>query len=329
MGLLGAGRLVTGAEVEAMSTAELEGQVEEIEVYARMLPAQKLRVVEALQRRGLVVAMTGDGINDAPALKKADVGVAMGITGTDVSRESADMILTDDNFASIVAAVEEGRGIFANTRKYLTYLFSSNIGEIGLMAAAGLLGLPMPLTAVQILYVNLATDGLPALALAAEPSEGGLMRRGPRKMGAGIFDPGVITLMFLGGAWSAAANLGLMVWALAADRSLAEARTLAFASLVFMEFFKAYCFRSGHRSAFHRPLGNAWLNLAILWEVLLLVVVVMVPVFHGSFGGFSLTGPDWVTALCVAASVVPVLEAGKWALARRAAARDEQATLHG
>jgi P-type Ca2+ transporter type 2C len=169
LGILKGGRVVTGAELEQMSDAELGRAAESIAVYARVSPSHKLRVVEALQKQGHVVAMTGDGVNDAPALKRADIGVAMGITGTDVAREAAAMTLTDDNFASIVAAVEEGRGIFGNIKKYLMFLLSSNVGEIGLMAGATLLGLPLPLTAVQILYVNLATDGLPALALAVDP----------------------------------------------------------------------------------------------------------------------------------------------------------------
>jgi Ca2+-transporting ATPase len=188
--------------------------VEAISVYARVSPAHKLRVVTAWQEHGHIVAMTGDGVNDAPSLKKADIGIAMGITGTDVTKEAAAMTLTDDNFASIVAAVEEGRGVFGNIKKYLMYLLSSNIGEIGLMAGSALLGLPLPLTAVQILYVNLATDGLPALALAVDPPEKGLMKRKPRDPRTGIFTRPVVTLMVLGGIWSTLINLGLFTWAL-------------------------------------------------------------------------------------------------------------------
>jgi P-type Ca2+ transporter type 2C len=187
LGLLKTGRVVTGAELEAMSDEQFKLEVETIDVYARVSPAHKLRVVTALQANEHIVAMTGDGINDAPALKKADIGIAMGITGTDVTKEAAAMTLTDDNFASIVAAVEEGRGVFGNIKKYLMYLLSSNIGEIGLMAGSALLGLPLPLTAVQILYVNLATDGLPALALAVDPPETDLMKRKPRNPKTGIF----------------------------------------------------------------------------------------------------------------------------------------------
>jgi P-type Ca2+ transporter type 2C len=312
LAVLGDGRVVTGAELEAMSEKELRSRVEGIEVYARMLPAQKLRIVTALQERGHVVAMTGDGVNDAPALRKAEVGVAMGITGTDVTREAADITVTDDNFASIVAAVEEGRCIFANTRKYLSYLFSSNIGEVGLMAGAGLVGLPMPLTAVQILYVNLATDGLPALALAADPSDRDLMRRAPRNPRGGIFTRRLLALMLLGGVWSALSNLGLYSWALGAGRPLTEARSLAFVTLVLMEFIKAFCFRSHRRSILDHPLANRWLNLAILWEILLLGAVIYVPLFHRAFGGARLTLQDWGVALLFAATIVPVLEIGKW-----------------
>ena len=163
------GSVVTGTELDAISDDVLRERVGDIEVYARVSPAHKLRVVGALQACGEVVAMTGDGVNDAPALRKADIGIAMGITGTDVTKEAGEMTLTDDNFASIVAAIEEGRGIYGNIKKYLMYLLSANIGEIGLVAGASALGLPMPLSAVQILYVNLATDGLPALALAVDP----------------------------------------------------------------------------------------------------------------------------------------------------------------
>jgi Ca2+-transporting ATPase len=200
LGILKRGRVMTGAELDEIPDDVLKREVGSIEVYARVSPAHKLRVVGALQACDHVVAMTGDGVNDAPALRKADIGIAMGITGTDVTKEAAMMTLTDDNFASIVAAVEEGRGIYGNIKKYLMYLLSANIGEIGLITGASLLGLPMPLTAVQILYVNLATDGLPALALAVDPPEDDVMRLPPRNPRAGIFTPSVVRLMVLGGA---------------------------------------------------------------------------------------------------------------------------------
>jgi Ca2+-transporting ATPase len=243
LGLLrNGGQVVTGAELDEMSDEQLQHGVEDISVYARVSPAHKLRVVTAWQSRGHIVAMTGDGVNDAPALKKADIGIAMGITGTDVTKEAAAMTLTDDNFASIVAAVEEGRGVFGNIKKYLMYLLSSNIGEIGLMAGSALLGLPLPLTAVQILYVNLATDGLPALALSVDPPETDLMKRKPRDPRTGIFTRPVVALMVLGGLWSTLINLGLFTWALNSGRSQAEAMTMTFVSLVLIQFFQAYNF---------------------------------------------------------------------------------------
>ncbi len=312
LGLLSGGRVVTGPELEAMDEAALAREVASIEVYARVSPVHKLRVVNALQQQGQVVAMTGDGVNDAPALKQADIGIAMGITGTDVSREAAAMTLTDDNFASIVAAVEEGRGIFGNIKKYLMYLLSSNIGEIGLMAGAALAGLPLPLTAVQILYVNLATDGLPALALAVDPPEPDLMRRPPRDPRHGIFTRPVVMLMLAGGMWSTMVNLGLFTWALHSGRGVQEAMTITFVMLVLIEFSKAYNFRSDRRSVLIHPFANRWLNLAILWEVTLLLAIVYTPVLQAPFATFALTPADWVIVLCLASTITPVLELVKW-----------------
>ncbi len=313
LGLLyNGGRVVTGAELEEMPDDQLEGEVENISVYARVSPAHKLRVVTAWQARGHIAAMTGDGVNDAPALKKADIGIAMGLTGTDVTREAAEMTLTDDNFASIVAAIEEGRGVFGNIKKYLMYLLSSNIGEIGLMAGSALLGLPLPLTAVQILYVNLATDGLPALALSVDPPEKDLMKRKPRDPRTGIFTRPVVTLMVLGGIWSTLMNLGLFTWALNSGRSLSEAMTMTFVSLVLIQFFKAYNFRSDRHSVFNQPFANRWLNTAILWEVLLLLVIIYVPFLHNVFGTYYLPAEDWLIIGGLAATVIPVLEIAKW-----------------
>ncbi len=312
LGLLTSERVVTGAELDMMGDADLERDVENIAVYARVSPAHKLRVVTALQKKGHVVAMTGDGVNDAPALKQADIGVAMGITGTDVTKEAAAMTLTDDNFASIVAAVEEGRAIFGNIKKYLMYLLSSNIGEISLMAGAALLGLPLPLTAVQILYVNLATDGLPALALSVDPPEPDIMRRKPRNPRTGIFTRSVVTLMILGGLWSAIVNLSLFAWALNSGRSIAEAMTMTFVSLVLIQFFKAYNFRSDRHSVLNRPFANKWLNLAILWELLLLSGIVYLPFLHEPFGTFSLPLIDWAIVVGAAFTISPVLELAKW-----------------
>jgi Ca2+-transporting ATPase len=312
LGLSKQGRVVTGPELEAMDDAQLEEAVQSVEVCARVSPAHKLRVVTALQKHGEVVAMTGDGVNDAPALKKADIGIAMGITGTDVSKEAAAMMLTDDNFTSIVAAVEEGRGIFSNIKKYLMYLLSSNIGEIGLMAGASLAGLPLPLSAVQILYVNLATDGLPALALAVDPPEADLMKRPPRDPRTGIFTRPVVLLMLVGGLWSALVNLSLFIWALNSGRSVEEAMTMTFVSLVLIQFFKAYNFRSDRHSVLRRPFANKWLNIAIAWELLLLGLIVYVPILERTFGTFGLSLRDWSIIIAAALTVSPVLELAKW-----------------
>jgi Ca2+-transporting ATPase len=317
LGLLTSGRAITGPELEAMDDAELEGAVAAIQVYARVSPAHKLRVVTALQRVGESVAMTGDGVNDAPALKQADIGVAMGLTGTDVTKEAAEMTLTDDNFASVVAAVEEGRGVFGNIKKYLMYLLSANLGEIGLLVGASLLGKPLPLSAVQILYVNLATDGLPALALSLDPPERDIMHRPPRRRGAGIFTRPVVTLIALGGSWSTLVTISLFSWALSTERTLTEAMTMTFATLVLIEFFKAYSYRSDRHSVFNRPFANKWLNLAIAWEIALLVLVINVPLLQDAFGTTHLSPSDWAIVIGAAFTIVPVLELGKRLIRRR------------
>jgi Ca2+-transporting ATPase len=312
IGLLDGRRVVSGRELSDLDDDALARDAGNIGVYARVSPADKLRVVAAWQSRRAVVAMTGDGVNDAPALKKADVGIAMGISGTDVSKEASSVTLLDDNFATIVAAVEEGRIVFNNIRKYLTFLLSSNVGEILLMTAAAFAGLPLPLTAVQILYVNLATDGLPALALAVDPPDSDLMQRAPRDPRTGIFTRPLVIQLLTAGLWSAIVNISLFSWLLRSGRPLTEAMAMTFVSLVLIQFFQAYNCRSDRFSVFRRPFANRWLNAAVAWELLLLGVIVYVPFFQRLFGTFAMTSTDIVLTTAVAISVVPVLELVKW-----------------
>jgi len=314
--MLGSRRVVSGRELEAMTDDDLARQVVDIGVYARVSPADKLRVVTAWQQRHEVVAMTGDGVNDAPALKKADVGIAMGITGTDVSREAASMTLLDDNFASIVAAVEEGRIVFGNIKKYLMYLLSCNVGEIVLLAGSVLAGLPLPLTAVQILYVNLATDGLPALALAVDPPEMDLMQRKPRDPRTGVFTRPVVAILLAAGLWSGLVNIVLFTSLLRAGRPVHEAMAMTFATLVLIQFFNAYNCRSDRLSIVRRPFANRWLNMAVGWELVLLAAIAYVPFLQRPLGTFSFTPSDLLLTSALAFSIVPVVEMVKW-MARR------------
>jgi Ca2+-transporting ATPase len=328
LGISQDGRAVTGAEFEALSESERARTVAEVSVYARVNPEHKLRIVEALRRTGAVVAMTGDGVNDAPALKKADIGIAMGITGTDVSKEAADMVLADDNFASIVAAVEEGRAIFANIRKFLRYLLSSNIGEvltmffgvllarnIGLHVEGG--GLVLPLLATQILWINLVTDGLPALALGVDPADEGLMRQPSRPVGEGVLTPemwrGIVfvgAIMAVGTLFALDASLpgGLVEGA----GELRHAQTMAFTTLMLFQMFNVLNARSDHRSAFAHLFANRWLWTALAVSLLLQVVVVYVPFLQRAFGTVSLSGRDWVVCAGIASSVLWLRELDKW-----------------
>ena len=316
LGIMKGGMALTGEEINGMSEEEFNSTAEKVDVYARVSPEHKLRVVEALARKGHVVAMTGDGVNDAPALKKADIGIAMGMKGTDVTREAADMILTDDNFASIVAAVEEGRAIYDNIKKYLVFLLSCNLGEILLMASAillgPLLGIPggaLPLIAVQILYVNLATDGLPALALAVDPYSKDVMFRKPRPRNQTVFTRNTVSYMAVMGVWTCLASIFVFVWALNRGESLMEAQSLCFVTLIIIQFLNAFNCRSLERSLFNLGVNqNRWLLAAVAWELTLLLLVVYLPFLQGAFNTFALTVEDWIMAVSSALTIIAVAE---------------------
>jgi Ca2+-transporting ATPase len=318
---------MTGAELEAISDAELDDRVGEVSVYARVSPQHKLRIVDALQRRGAVVAMTGDGVNDAPALKSADIGIAMGITGTDVSRQAADMVLADDNFASIVAAVEEGRAIFGNIRKFLRYLLSSNIGEVltmffGVLLAeligleAGESTLVLPLLATQILWINLVTDGAPALALGVDPPPPGLMRASPRPRDEGVITARMWRGFFYVGAIMATGTLLVLDASLPGGLvegtgDLRYGQTMAFTTLMLFQIFNVFNARSDTRSAFGQMFGNRWLLGAVVLSLALQVAVIYTPLLQSAFGTVTLSAGDWLRCTVVASSVLWLRELGK------------------
>jgi len=245
LGILDAGdEVLAGGELERMSDAELRERVERVRVYARVTAEHKLRIVRAWKGRGFVVAMTGDGVNDAPALREASIGIAMGITGTEVAKEASDMVITDDNFASIVAAVEEGRGIFDNVAKTLAYLLAGNAGELALVLVATLAGYPLPLLPIQLLWINLVTDGLPALALATDPIDPGVLDRPPRRPDAQLSDRSRLAGIALTGCLTAGVAFGVFVYEMASHGEIATARNAAFSTLVFAELLRAFGARS-------------------------------------------------------------------------------------
>lgn len=319
LGILKEGQTaLAGRDLDRLSDADLDGMIDDVAVYARVSPEHKLRIVAAFRRKGQVTAMTGDGLNDAPALRQADIGIAMGITGTEVTREAADLVLTDDNFATIVAAMEEGRGIYDNVKKYLAFLLSSNAGEIVVMFVAGLLGLPLPLIAVQILWANLVTDGLPAIALGIEPPERDVMRRPPRPRGRSVFTPGVLMLIVVVGTLMAAGTLFLFARELETSGDLIRARTMAFTTIVMFEMFNAFNCRSERYSIFQvGPFGNRWLVLAVTASIALQLVVLYVPAFRPVFDVTALTLLDWALILAIASTAVVGAELGKRFVASR------------
>lgn len=328
LGIADNGRAITGVEIEKMSDEELVRATREVSVYARVNPSHKLRIVNALQGDGQTVAMTGDGVNDAPALKTADIGVAMGITGTDVSKEAADVVLTDDNFATIVSAVEEGRSIFSNIRKFLRYLLSSNIGEvmtmffgvvlakvIGLDAADG--GLVLPLLATHLLWINLVTDGAPALALGVDPIDAGVMDKPPRARSEGVITARMWRGIFFVGVIMAAGTLMVLDASLPgglieAAGDLRHAQTMAFTTLMAFQIFNVFNARSDERSAVEGLFRNRWLWGAVGLSALLHVAVIYTPFLQNAFSTVSLSLGDWSLCMAVGSSVLWLREAGKW-----------------
>lgn len=302
---------MTGSELDMMPQEILEEEVEKYSVYARVSPEHKMRIVKAWQAKGMVVAMTGDGVNDAPALKVADIGCAMGITGTDVAKGAADMILTDDNFATIVHAVEQGRGIFSNIKKSIQYLLSCNIGEIITIFVATALNFhQMPLVAIQLLWLNLVTDSLPALALGMEPVEPGVMKQKPRDSRKSIFADGFAASMIFYGVLVGAITLAAY-WLgeyVLSDPTVADgtANTMTFATLVFGELTRAFAVRSETRSIFSIGVfSNSAMNKAFLVSLALQLAVLFIPFLQEIFKVQSLTGIEWVIVILL--SLVPLI----------------------
>jgi Ca2+-transporting ATPase len=333
LGIAADAQAVTGGELERAADEALAEIVRERSVYARVNPEHKLRIVTALQRQGAVVAMTGDGVNDAPALKTADIGVAMGITGTDVAKAAADIILADDNFASIVAAVEEGRAIFANIRKFLRYLLSSNIGEVmtmffGVLLAptiglkAGGNAVVMPLLATQLLWINLVTDGAPALALGVDPADIGLMNEPPRSKHEGVISPSMWRGIFFIGVVMALATLFVLDASLpeglvSGSGDLRYAQTMAFTTLMLSQLFNVFNSRSDTASAFTRMFTNRWLWAALALSLALHLLVIYTTVLQQAFSTAPLSPGDWLRCTAAASAVLWARELQKLVARRR------------
>jgi len=308
--------VLTGAEIEALSDEELREVVNHTAVYARVSPEHKVRIVAALRKNNDIAAMTGDGVNDAPALKESDIGVSMGITGTDVAKGTADMVLTDDNFASIVSAVEEGRIIYSNIRKFVYFLLSCNIGEILIVFIAILMGLPTPLTAIQLLWLNLVTDSFPALALGTEKGEPDVMQRKPRAasepivdktMAIGILIQSVVLTISVLGSYLLANNVLAPIRGFEdSETILSYARTMAFAMLISCELLRSYSCRSERASLISLGVfSNKTLVYSVGGAFLLLLATLYLPFMRPLFGTMALSIADW--SLILVGAVLPLL----------------------
>jgi Ca2+-transporting ATPase len=307
--------VLSGQELDRISDDELARRMPHLRVFARVWPEQKLKIIRALQAAGEVAAMTGDGVNDAPALQKADIGVAMGIAGTDVAKGAADVVLMDDNFATIVKAIEEGRVIFDNIRKFVTFLLACNFGEILCIFIPVLIGLGSPLKAVQILLINLVTDGLPALALGVDTAEPDIMRRRPRRLAEGILSRYYLKVVgFNGALFGAAAVACFLVGLRIADRDVAA--TMTFVTLAFDELWRAYGWRSAWRNFWQvSPWTNLWLLGAIALSAAVVVATVVLPPVRAIFSTTPLTLAEWGIALGF--SFIPFTAYEIWKAIRR------------
>ncbi|KRN30775.1 calcium-translocating P-type ATPase, PMCA-type [Weissella halotolerans] len=314
----GAEAIITGAELDALSDETYHNQVEQYSVYARVAPEHKVRIVRAWQDKNKVVAMTGDGVNDAPALKTADIGIAMGITGTEVSKGASDMILADDNFATIVNAVDEGRKVFSNIQKAIQYLLSANLGEVLALFMMTILGWNI-LAPVQILWINLVTDTFPAIALGVEPGEPGIMKQKPRGRSSSFMAGGLGTAIVYQGLLEGGITL-LVYWLAltfpehAGSAAIhADALTMAFATLGLIQLFHAFNSKSIHQSLFTiHPFRNKLFNLSIVASATLLAITILVPAFNGVFHVTNLDMHQWMIVLIASFSIIPIVEVIKW-----------------
>ena len=306
-GLLKNGKAATGAELDAMTDEELDSKIGEYTVFARVEPAHKLRIVRSFKRKGEIVTMTGDGVNDAPAVKEADVGVAMGITGTDVTKQAADVILLDDNLATLVDAVEQGRCVYANIRKFVRYLLSCNIGEVLTMFLGIVMGMPVVLLPVQILLVNLVTDGLPAIALGLEPPERDIMNRPPRKSTEGFFAGGLMWKIVIRGVLIGLSTLASFTSVMHMGGSLEACRTAALITLVASQLIHVFECKSEYGSLFSiRLFSNIKLILAVIVSLAALVAAVVIPFMQGIFATVPLTNEQLFAAIGFSV-IIPIL----------------------
>jgi Ca2+-transporting ATPase len=303
-----ASQAITGAQLDEISDEDFFTEIENYSVYARVQPEHKVRIVKGWKKKGMIVAMTGDGVNDAPALKRADIGVAMGITGTDVAKEAAKIVLLDDNFATIEAAVEEGRTIYTNLKKVILYLFSTNLGEVVTVLASVLAGLPLPLLPVQILWINLATDGVAVIPLGLEPMERGVMKEPPRDPEEGLLTAEMLIFIISVSLIMAAGTL-LLFHSYASGEDFVRARTVAFTAMVTFQLFNAFSCKSVKESVVNRNLlNNRFLIGAVLFGFILQMGALYLPFGNRIFKTVPLDAPTFLLTIGITALIIPALE---------------------